>query len=121
MDTIHWIAVFVCLVTRAIHLELLSDATTDAFVAALRRMIARRGRVSEMISDNGTNFVGANNYLKAIVTQIEEDVSQIENLCKITWKFTTPGAPHQGGIYEAAVKSIKYHLIRIIRDRTLTF
>lgn len=56
-----WIAVFVCLVTRAIHLELVSDSTTQAFVAALKRMIARRGMVSEIISDNGTNFVGANN------------------------------------------------------------
>lgn len=52
---------FVCVVTRAIHLELVSDATTQAFIAALRRMIARRGQVVELISDKGTNFVGANN------------------------------------------------------------
>lgn len=43
-----WIAVFVCLVTRAIHVELVSDATTAAFIAALKRMVARRGMVTDM-------------------------------------------------------------------------
>lgn len=116
-----WIAVFVCLVTRAIHLELVSDATTQAFIAALKRLIARRGRVAALISDNGTNFVGANNYLKAICQELEKDVGTIEHQCQLKWRFTTPGAPHQGGIYEAAVKSTKYHLTRIIGDTTLTF
>lgn len=106
---------------RAIHLELFGDATTQAFVAALRRMIARRGRVTEIISDNGTNFVGANYYLKSIVFQTEAAKADIEGQCRIKWTFTTPGAPHQGGIYEAAVKSVKHHLVRIIGDTTLTF
>lgn len=116
-----WIAVFVCLVTRAIHLELVSDATTETFIAALRRMISRRGMVSDIISDNDTNFVGANNFIQSILAQLQEDAQTIEDQCKIKWTFTTPGAPHQGGIYEAAVKSIKYHLVRIIGDTTLTF
>lgn len=116
-----WIAVFVCVVTRAIHLELVSDATTQAFVAALRRMIARRGQILQIISDNGTNFVGANNYLTMISSQISTDATNIERQCKIKWRFTTPRAPHQGGIYEAAVKSVKHHLTRIIGETTLTF
>lgn len=116
-----WIAVFVCLVTRAIHLELVCDASTDTFIAALRRFIARRGRVTELISDNGTNFVGANNYLKSIYSQIEKDKSTIENECHIKWTFITPSAPHHGGIYEAAVKSVKYHLTRIIGNTSLTY
>lgn len=116
-----WIAVFVCLVTRAIHLELVSDATTQSFLAALRRMIARRGMVSEVISDNGTNFVGANNYIRDVLSKLETDKHKIESGSKVKWTFTTPAAPHQGGIYEAAVKSIKHHLVRIIGDTTLTF
>lgn len=59
-----WIAVFVCLVTRAINLELVRSASTAHFMAALKRMIARRGMVSEIVSDNGTNFVGANIFFK---------------------------------------------------------
>lgn len=117
-----WIAVFVCTVTRAIHLELVSDASTQAFIAALRRMIARRGQIRQIISDNGTNFVGANNFLKEINTRLtEEDSNSIERNCNIKWIFTTPGAPHMGGIYESAVKTVKFHLIRIIGETLLTF
>lgn len=116
-----WIAVFVCLVTRAIHLELVSDATTAAFIAALKRMIARRGRISRIISDNGTNFVGANNYLNMVRTTIMESTQNLEQEFGLHWNFTTPAAPHHGGIYEAAVKSTKNHLIRIIGNTTLTF
>lgn len=116
-----WIAVFVCLVTRAIHLELVSDATTQAFIAALKRMVSRRGIISHIVSDNGTNFVGANNYLKAIIEQIEQNSENISEQFNFKWTFSTPSAPHHGGIYEAAVKSIKHHLVRVIGDTTLTF
>lgn len=116
-----WIAVFVCLTTRAIHLELVSDASTQAFIAALKRMVSRRGIISEVISDNGTNFVGANNYLKSVVTELEQNSSNLEEKFEFKWHFITPNAPHHGGIYEAAVKSVKYHLTRIIGDTTLTF
>lgn len=116
-----WIAVFVCLTTRAIHLELVTDASTSAFIAALRRMTSQRGMVNQIISDNGTNFVGANTYLKAIIEQISADSTQLEREFNLTWTFMTPGAPHQGGIYEAAVKSVKHHLIREIGDNTLTY
>lgn len=116
-----WIAVFVCLVTRAVHLELVRNASSKAFVEALKRLIARRGRVSHIISDNATNFVGANNYLKMVAEQVNQDSEVLSNQFRIKWTFATPGAPHHGGIYEAAVKSVKYHLIRIIRDTTLTY
>lgn len=116
-----WIAVFVCLVTRAIHLELVRDASTQAFIEALKRFIARRGRVEQIISDNATNFVGANGYLTKIFNQVNQGTEEWERMFKIKWTFTTPAAPHHGGIYEAAVKSIKYHLVRIIGETSLTY
>lgn len=116
-----WIAVFVCLVTRAIHLELVSDATTQAFIAALKRMVSRRGKINHIISDNGRNFIGANNYLRAIMEEVEREANNIAERFHLKWTFMTPGAPHHGGIYEAAVKSTKHHLVRIIGDTTLTF
>lgn len=116
-----WIAVFVCLVTRAIHLELVSQATTQAFIAALKRMISRRGIVKEIVSDNGTNFVGANNFLKSVVENIRNDQNKLEEEFQFQWHFVTSRAPHHGGIYEAAVKTVKHHLTRVIGDTTLTF
>jgi transposase InsO family protein len=58
-----YIAVFVCFATKAIHLEVVTSMTTDAFLAALRRFVARRGRPKIIWSDNGTNFQGAANEL----------------------------------------------------------
>ncbi|XP_038119755.1 uncharacterized protein LOC119769945 [Culex quinquefasciatus] len=59
-----YIAVFVCLVTKNIHLELVSDLTTEAFLAALDRFVNRRGMVRKIFSDNATNFVGASRSLR---------------------------------------------------------
>lgn len=64
-----YIAVFVCFVTRAVHLELVNGLTSDAFLAALTRFMARRGHCSHLYSDNGTNFVGANKVLYSIVNR----------------------------------------------------
>ncbi|XP_062534839.1 uncharacterized protein LOC134204019 [Armigeres subalbatus] len=61
-----YVAVFICLCTKAVHLELVSDLTTDRFIQALRRFSARRGKCEDLYSDNGTNFVGARNKLKEL-------------------------------------------------------
>ena len=62
-----YICVFVSLTVKAVHLEVVSDLTSEAFIAALRRFIARRGRPSLVWSDHGSNFVGANRELREIV------------------------------------------------------
>nr|CAI5865091.1 unnamed protein product [Callosobruchus analis] len=51
-----WIALFVCFVTRAIHLELVTSLTTEAFMQTLKRFMGRRGKPNDLYSDNGTNF-----------------------------------------------------------------
>ena len=58
-----YLCVLVSLTVKAVHLELVSDLTSEAFIAALRRFIARRGYPSLLWSDHGTNFVGANREL----------------------------------------------------------
>ena len=60
-----YIALFICMATKAIHSELLSNLTSEAFIAAQKRFIPRRGLVDHPYIDNGSNNVGANRELKA--------------------------------------------------------
>lgn len=120
-----YISLFVCLSTKAIHLELVSDLTAEAFIAALKRFVSRRGISAEIYSDNGTNFDGANKKLCLdLQMAIKEAISlAAESLANdgIQWKFNPPSAPHFGGIWEAGVKSVKGHLQKVLKDSTLTF
>lgn len=109
-----YICLFICFATKAIHLELCSDLTSDAFLAALRRFVARRGHISHLYSDNGTNFVKAN---KELISLIKQSASQE----LIEWNFLPPSAPHFGGLWEAGVKAVKTHLIRVIGAQILTY
>lgn len=117
-----YIAVFVCLVTRAIHLEIVSDLTTEAFIAAFRRFVARRGKCQLMMSDNGSNFIGAQRELRSLT-----DILQSQHLANqlaqehTEWQLIPPSAPHFGGIWEAGVKSVKHHLRRVLGTHKLTF
>ncbi|XP_035920072.1 uncharacterized protein LOC118517729 [Anopheles stephensi] len=115
-----YIAIFVCFATRAVHIELVSDLTTTAFLAALRRFVARRGKVCELHSDNATTFKGAAHELHRVYEMLkknDDDRRSIINWCssnEMEWKFIPPRAPHFGGLWEAAVKSAKKHILRTI-------
>ncbi|XP_071579556.1 uncharacterized protein [Temnothorax nylanderi] len=118
-----FLAIFVCLSTKATHLEVVSDYTTDAFLAAFRRLVSRRGLCSCLYSDRGTNFVGADaqlrDFFKAAITN--NRISDALANEGVEWRFNPPAAPHLGGLWEAAVKSVKHHLRRVIGDTTLTY
>ena len=121
-----YISVFVSLTVRAVHLELVSDLTTEAFVAALRRFMARRGKPSLLWSDNGSNFVGAARELKELFQFLRhtETQSAISTFCStqsIRCKFIPEHSPHFGGLWEAAVRSMKKHLRLILGEARLTF
>ena len=113
-----YVAVFICFASKAVHLEAVSSLTSDAMVAALRRFIARRGIPSQTVSDNATNFVGARrdlNELEKVVRSGAQLYSSIE------WLFVPPRSPNFGGLWEAAVKSIKHHLRRAMGNSILTY
>lgn len=121
-----YICLFICMVTKAIHLELASDMSTKTFLNALDRFIARRGKCKKLFSDNGTNFHGANNQLKGLyrLLNCQTSVSLInDSMTKqgVEWNFIPPYAPHWGGLWESGIKMIKYHLKRMIGDTSLTF
>lgn len=118
-----YVSLFVCLATKAVHLEFVSDLTTNAFLAAFRRFVARRGKCDELMSDNATNFVGAKRELGAILLSHahNEEVARALANDGVTWRTIPPRSPHFGGIWEAGVKAVKHHLRRVIGQQLLTF
>lgn len=115
-----YICIFVCLATKAVHLELVSDMTKEAFIAALNRFIARRGKPQNIFSDNGTTFVGAFNELANILKQTVNLTSEMIEQ-GINFSFIPAYTPHFGGLWESAVKSVKHHLRRILGLAHLTY
>lgn len=71
-----YIALFICLATKAIHLEVVSDLKSTGFVAAFKRFVSRRGTPAHVYSDNGTNFCAANKFLQA---QTKEEQKRMDN------------------------------------------
>lgn len=121
-----YISIFVCFATKAVHIELVSDLTSEAFLSAFRRFISRRGKPICMYSDNGTTFVGAHRQLRELYDFVNSEQAQTEIKHYLreqgtSWSFIPPYAPHFGGLWEAAVKSAKYHMSRVVGQAHLTF
>lgn len=116
-----FLALFVCLQTKALHLEIVSSMSTDAFLLCLRRFVSRRGRPQIIYCDNGTNFVGAKNELGRVIKASRQSVTDYANTEQIKFVFSPAYAPHFGGIWEASIKSAKNHLKRVASNASLTF
>jgi len=109
------IAIFVCFVTKGVHIEVVTSSTTEVFLASPRRFISRRGNPKTMYSDNGTKFQGAANELHEIYKMLQStsQMARVQDFLATegcNWKFIPPHGPYFGGLWEAAVKSMKYHL-----------
>ena len=103
-----YVCLFTSLTFRAIHLELCEDMSTDSFIMALRRFISRRGYPLKIMSDNGTNIVGANNELKKCLKELNQKAIKNELLThNIEWQFIPPGSPWMGGAWESSAKIAK--------------
>ena len=96
-----YLAIFTCFCTKAVHLELVRDLTTEAFVAALDRFVSRRGLPFHIHSDNGLNFIGAKNELHALYQMFKGKETQ--NLIQsyllsqqVQWHTIPERAPHLG-------------------------
>lgn len=121
-----YIALFVCFSTKAVHLELVSDLSSGAFLACFRRFTARRGKCADIYSDCGTNFVGADKDLQELHAAVKIQLSDpvLGNTLAndgTNWHFNPPAAPNMGGLWEAGVKSVKHHLRRIVGTTPMTF
>lgn len=118
-----WIAVFVCMASKAVHLELVGEMTSQGFVAAFKRFTSRRGHCSDIYADNGTNFVGANREMQLEVNRCmnSDNWNLLLAESATRFHFAPPGSPHFNGLAEAAVKIARSALKRAIGEHTLTF
>ncbi|XP_011875207.1 PREDICTED: uncharacterized protein LOC105566088, partial [Vollenhovia emeryi] len=113
-----WICLFTCAVFRAVHLELVTSLSTAAFLMAIRRFIARRGRPSVIYSDNGTNFVGLNNMFKQLDF---EKLSRTLATERIQWTFNPPSAAWWGGFWDRLNGVLKRLLRRTLKRSCLDY
>lgn len=121
-----FVSVFQCATTRAIHLELAGDLSSDSFINCLYRFVGRRGAISDLYSDNGTNFKGAERKLNELyeMFQDQEESDKVRNWCErkqIQWHFIPPQCPHMGGTWEASVKLTKTLLVKYLTDAYLSY
>lgn len=103
-----WGLLLTCMYSRAVHVEMLDDLSTDGFLIALRNFIALRGKVSTIFCDQGTNFVGACNELQAQINMVaDEKVKEYMLQNAIKFKFNPPEGSHRGGTWERLIRSIR--------------
>ncbi|XP_062557895.1 uncharacterized protein LOC134222751 [Armigeres subalbatus] len=115
-----WIALFTCMVTRAVHLEVAHGLTTQSCLMAIHRFIGRRGWPIEFFSDNGTNLRGASKEVVEAAQDIRDDCADQLTNARTKWTFNPPAAPHMGGVWERLVRSVK-ELLTVFNDgRRLT-
>ncbi|XP_061728118.1 LOW QUALITY PROTEIN: uncharacterized protein LOC133533173 [Cydia pomonella] len=116
-----YLCLFICLRYKCVHLEAVSDLSKDAFVLALRRFIARRGKPAELFCDNGRNLVAAAKEINDFFKLYENDISEFAAGQGMKFKFAPAYAPNFNGYAEAGIKSAKFHLKRILGNTHLTF
>ena len=99
---------FVCQFSRAIHIEMLDDMTTDCLINGLRCFIAIRGAVTQIRSDQGSNFIGAKNEFMAAMKELDIDrvTTYLANK-QCEFVFNAPHSSHVGGTWERQIRSIR--------------
>ncbi|XP_021958581.1 uncharacterized protein LOC110854452 [Folsomia candida] len=113
-----WVVLYTCAVYRCVHFDVVTSTSAEVFLGSLERFINQYGRPRSFYSDNGTNFVGVVNLMRAL--DWEKVVEQM-NVQNIRWTFNPPSAPWWGGWWERLVRSVKNQLRRILGNARLTY
>ena len=100
-----WVVIFTCLYSRAVHLETLHSMDTPTFLLAFRRFEAKRGKCKYLLSDHGSNFLGAARTHEE--SQINKDLMRALEGQDLTWEKIPPNAPHFAGVWERKIGPIK--------------
>ena len=112
--------ILTCLQSRAVHLEVAHSLDTDSFIQLLIRFLSRRGSPTDLYSDNGSNFVGAERELMMWTVNVDKHRVSSELLEKrIRWHFNPPHASHRGGVWERIIRSVRRIVTAVCGDQTL--
>ena len=118
------VLIFTCTTTREIHLKLVTDKSSVAFLMAFRRFACLHGHPNVCWSDCGSDFVGAQEYLREVmqdwdVSKIQSAISE-EFVCDFEWQWNTPHASHQNGVVESLIKSVRQALNSVCKNQAFT-
>ena len=114
-----WICLYMCCITRAIHLDLVSDLSSQSFLYSFKCFAARQGLPRRIVSDNGKTFKSAAKTLKAIMSS-REVTKHLAGL-RVEWVFNIERAPWWGGIFERMVQSTECCLRKVIGRARLKY
>ena len=113
-----YIALFTCMASRAVHLEVSNSLETDSFINALRPFICRRGPVRQLRSDQGTNFIGAKRELREALQAMDQCKISSEMLKEdcdwVTFMMNPPSASHAGGVWERQIRTVRSVLTALL-------
>ena len=99
------------------HIEVIEDLSASAFINALRRFVAIRGKVKQFRSDRGTNFVEATSDLRVDAINVEDEhVKKYMYNSGTVWIFNTPHSSHMGGVWERLIGVARRILDSMLRD-----
>ena len=116
-----WCCLFTCLTTRAVHIEVVPSLEAETCLTAITRFIAWRGKPTTILSDNGTNCVGAVKEMRDCINAWNQSYIETSLAQKvIKWKINPPGAPHFGEVWERLVRSWKKVMTVVLEGRSLT-
>ena len=116
-----YLCLFVCNETRCVHLEMAYNLEADGFIQCFCNFTARRGKIKTLTCDNGTNFRGADNELRQLINQMDQD--QIQKYATnngFEFRFNPPGTPHMGGVFESLIKSAKRAIRAVLTNAEFT-
>ena len=102
-------AMFTCMASTAIHIEVAINLDTDSIILALRRLVTRCGNVRSIHSDNESNFIGAERELKKAYSEIDDKIQSFMEVIDgdwIKWHKKPPFANHMGGVWERQIRSV---------------
>ena len=112
------IAVFACCITRAVHLELVTDLTAEQFLLAFRRFCAGKSVPTAVVSDKATHFIAGELAIQAI---LEDDaIQQHFSKHQIKWIHIPGRSPAWGGWYERLVGIVKNIMMKFLGKALLT-